>query len=106
MKPGPAPRPEPIHVGLVVQSAKLIFGPKPHYSAVAIAAHMQGTVKLQAIIAADGAIRNLRVMSGPALLAGSALDAVKQWRYQPTLLNGVPVEVITEIDVVFTLNGN
>jgi protein TonB len=102
----PAPKAGPIRVGTGVQSAKLIFGPKPHFSSLAIAARIQGTVKLQAVIAVDGTIQNLRLMSGPPLLAGSALDAVKQWRYQPTLVNGVPVEVITEIDVVFTLKGN
>jgi len=106
IKPASAPQAGPVRVGIGVQAAKLIFGPKPHYSPLAIATHSQGTVKLQAIIAADGGIQNLRVMSGPPLLAGSALDAVKQWRYQPTLLNGAPVEVIAEIDVVFTLSGN
>jgi protein TonB len=94
-----------VRVGIGVQAAKLIFGPKPHFSPLALAARIQGTVKLQAVIAADGSIQNLRVMSGPPLLAGAALDAVKQWRYQPTLLNGAPVEVITEIDVVFTLTA-
>jgi protein TonB len=101
----PAPQAGPVRVGIGVQAAKLIFGPKPHFSPLALAARIQGTVKLQAIIAADGSIQNLRVMSGPPLLTGSALDAVKQWRYQPTLLNGAPVEVITEIDVVFTLSA-
>jgi protein TonB len=106
VKPIPAPQPGPLRITGNVQSAKLIFGPKPRYSPLAIAARIQGAVKLQAIIASDGTIRNLRVVSGPPLLAGLALDAVKQWSYQPTLLNGTPVEVITEIDVVFTLTGN
>jgi protein TonB len=104
-KPATAPPSGPVRVGIGVQAAKLIFGPKPHFSPLALAARIQGTVKLQAVIAADGSIQNLRVMSGPPLLAGAALDAVKQWRYQPTLLNGAPVEVITEIDVVFTLTA-
>ncbi len=105
VKPVAAPQAGPLRVGIGVQAAKLIFGPQPHYSPLAIATHSQGRVKLQAVIAADGSIQNLRVMSGPPLLANSALDAVKQWRYQPTLLNGAPVEVITEIDVVFTLSA-
>ena len=104
-KATPAPPAGPVRVGIGVQAAKLIFGPKPRYSPLALAARMQGTVKLQAIIAADGTIRNLRVMNGPPLLAAPALDAVKQWRYRPTLLNGAPVEVIAEIDVVFTLSA-
>ena len=62
-------------------------------------------VKLQAIIARDGTIQELQVISGHPLLVQSALDAVRQWRYQPTLLNGEPVEVVTTIDVVFTLSS-
>jgi len=95
---------EPLHVSTGVQAAKLIFGPKPAYPALAKAARVQGTVKIAAVVAIDGAIKNLRVMGGPPLLVKAALDAVQQWRYQPTLLNGSAVEVITEIDVNFTLN--
>jgi len=94
----------PLLVSTGVQSAKLTFGPKPAYPPLAKASRTQGTVKLEAIIAPDGSIRNLRVISGPPLLTRAAMDAVQQWRYQPTLLNGNAVEVLTEIDVVFTLN--
>jgi protein TonB len=66
-------------------------------------ARIQGTVKLEADISKDGTIENLKVISGHPLLIQAALDAVKQWRYQPTLLNGVAVEVVTTIDVNFTL---
>jgi len=93
----------PLKVSLGVQGAKLIFGPRPAYPSLAIATHSQGVVKLEAYISAEGSIRNLRVVSGPPLLVNAALDAVRQWRYQPTLLNGTAVEVITEIDVNFTL---
>ena len=65
---------------------------------------MQGTVRITAIIGTDGTIRNLQLINGPPLLVKAALDAVKQWRYQATMLNGSPVEVITEIDVNFTLS--
>ena len=61
-------------------------------------------MKLQAIIAVDGSIRNLRMISGPPLLVNAAIDAVRRWQYKPTMLNGSPVEVITDIDVNFTLN--
>ncbi len=57
------------------------------------------------MIAEDGSIRSLRVLSGHLFLINEALEAVKQWHYQPTLLNGEPVAVITRIDVRFTLNG-
>ena len=61
-------------------------------------------VKLNAIIAKDGTIQSLEVISGEPVLVQSALDAVRQWVYQPTLLNGQPVEVQTEIDVNYTLS--
>ena len=106
VKPPAAPvRPAgPVRVGGDVESAKLIYSPHPAYPRIAISARSQGAVRLEAIIAADGKIRNLRVLSGPPLLVRAALDAVRQWRYQPTLLNGTPVEVVTEIEVNFTLS--
>ena len=63
-----------------------------------------GAVKLSALIGKDGNIQNLDVISGEPVLVQAALDAVKQWVYQPTLLNGQPVEVLTEIDLNFTLS--
>jgi protein TonB len=93
-----------IHVSTGVQAAKLIAQATPAYPALAKQARVAGTVRLTAIIGRDGAIRNLQVMSGHALLTAAALEAVKQWRYQPTLLNDEPVEVITQIDVNFTLS--
>lgn len=94
----------PIVVGVGVQAAKLISGPKPVYPVIARTTRTQGTVKIHATIARDGSIRNLQLISGPPLLVAVALEAVGRWRYQPTLLNGEPVEVITEIDVNFTLS--
>ena len=99
----PPPPPERIRVGGSVQSAKLAAQPKPIYPPLARQARIQGTVKLEADISKDGTIENLKVISGHPLLIQAALDAVKQWRYQPTLLNGVAVEVVTTIDVNFTL---
>lgn len=93
-----------IRVGGNVQQARLVSQPKPVYPPLAKQARIAGVVKLNAVIAKDGSIMNLSVISGHPLLVQSALDAVKQWRYQPTLLNGEPVEVITQIDVNFTLS--
>jgi protein TonB len=87
-----------------VQQANLIRQPRPVYPPLAKAARVQGTVKFEAVIAKDGTIQNLKVISGPPLLVNAALEAVKQWQYKPTLLNGEPVEVITTIDVNFTLS--
>jgi protein TonB len=102
--PAPVRPPSAVRVGGGVQSAKLIFGPRPGYPPLARAARTQGAVRMQATIARDGSIRNLQLVSGPPLLVAAAIGAVQRWRYQPTLLNGEPVEVITEIDVNFTLS--
>src|SRR5205807_7530423 len=92
-----------ITIGGNVQQAKLISQPRPAYPPEAKQARVQGVVKLQAVIAADGHVKDLTVISGDPLLAPSALDAVRQWVYQTTLLNGDPVEVTTQIDVNYTL---
>jgi periplasmic protein TonB len=75
----------------------------PRYPPIAQASHTQGTVVLQAVIAKNGVIENLRVLSGSPMLTQAALDAVSQWRYRPYLLNGEPVAVETTINVVFRL---
>jgi protein TonB len=90
-------------VGGAVQAAKLVNRVQPMYPPLARQTRISGTVKLHAIIGKDGTVQQLQVESGHPLLVQSALDAVKQWRYQPTLLNGEPVEVDTEIDVIFSL---
>jgi protein TonB len=91
-------------VGGQVQAANLIKQVKPQYPPLAKAARVQGTVKFQAVIAKDGTIQNLQLLGGPPLLVQAAMQAVQQWQYKPTLLNGEPVEVITTIDVNFTLS--
>ncbi len=96
--------PQRIKVGGNVQKANLIHQPKPVYPPLARQARIQGTVKLNAIISKEGAIEQLTLVTGHPLLVPSAMDAVRQWRYKPTLLNGEPVEVITQIDVNFTLS--
>ena len=107
----PPPLPPPIkpaqirrvHVGGVVQGAKLIFQPTLEYPPLAKMMRIQGTVQLEAIIGKDGIIQDLRVLNGHPWLAKAALENVARWRYQPTLLNGEPVEVATEIAVNFRL---
>jgi TonB family protein len=92
-----------IRVGGNVQAANLIRKVTPVYPADAKSARIQGTVQLNATIAPDGTVQDLQVTSGHPLLAQAALDAVRQWVYRPTLLNGAPVTVVTTIDVNFTL---
>jgi len=88
-----------VAVGMLIQ--KTI----PTYPPIAKAARVQGTVVLQATISKQGTIENLKVVSGPAMLQQSAMDAVRQWRYRPYLLNNDPVEVETTVNVIFTLGG-
>lgn len=102
----PVRKPMPVErrrVGGEVQAAKLIFAPKPEYPYIARSNRIQGAVRLEAIVGTDGSIQNLRVLSGRPLLVRAALEAVAQWRYQPTLLNGEPAEIQTEIVVNFIL---
>ncbi len=104
----PLPRSKPvagkrITVGGQVEEAKKIYAPPPEYPQVARMARVQGVVRMAALIGKDGTIRELHLISGPPLLVNAAMQAVSKWRYQPTLLNGEPVYVDTEIDVNFTL---
>lgn len=92
-----------IRVGGNVQASNLVSQARPVYPAEAKKARIQGTVQLNAIIGPDGVVQSLQVSSGHPLLVQSALDAVKQWVYRPTLLNGNPVTVSTTIDVNYTL---
>ncbi len=94
-----------LRVSAGVQASKLISQPKPVYPPVAKQAHIQGVVQLAATTSKNGTIDNLRVVSGHPMLTQSALQAVRQWKYQPTYLNGEPVEVETTINVNFSLTG-
>jgi protein TonB len=96
--------PSRIRVGGNVQQNLLVSQPHPVYPLEAKQARIQGVVKLNATIAKDGTMQHLEVISGHPLLIPAALDAVRQWVYKPTLLNGQPVEVMTEIEVNFTLS--
>ncbi len=102
--PKPAPTSGPVRIGGTVQAAKLIHQVRPLYPALAKQVRIQGSVQLQAVIARDGTIQNLQLVSGHPLLVPAAMEAVRQWRYSPTTLNGETVEVLTQIDVHFKLN--
>jgi protein TonB len=98
--PAPPPR-KPITVSQGVQLALLIRRVEPIYPNFARSAHREGTVELRATISSDGAVRDVQVLSGDPVFAQSAREAVAQWRFRPTLLNGVAVEVITFVTVRF-----
>lgn len=107
--PPPAPplmvKPQhgPLPIGGSVAEANLIRRVVPVYPPLAKAARIQGTVEFTAVISKEGTIENLQLVHGHPLLVQSARDAVLQWRYRPTLLNGQPVEVVTDIVVKFML---
>jgi TonB family protein len=93
-----------IRIGGNVQAARRVSTIQPVYPAEAKQDHVEGTVVLHVIIGKDGSVQETSALSGPPALVQAALDAVKQWRYQPTLLNGKPVEVDTQVNVNFQLH--
>ena len=97
------PPPARVRVGGLVQKARLIHQVPPVYPIKAIEQEITGRVALEAVISAGGLIQEVKVLSGDPLLAESAVEAVRQWRYRPTKLNGRAVEVITRVEIIFTL---
>jgi TonB family protein len=87
-----------------ITPAVLIKRVAPEYPKKAKKEHVEGTVRVHAIIAKDGSVKNLKVISGDPLLVEAALEAARQWRYQPMQMNGKPAEVDTTIDVIFALH--
>jgi periplasmic protein TonB len=106
--PPPPPKPEPpqrIRVGGNVQAANILSRTPPLYPPLAKQVRVSGLVRLEGVIARDGTVQRLQVLSGHPLLVPAAVEAVKQWRYRPTLLNGEPVEVVAPIEVNFILSN-
>jgi len=100
-----AATPQRVRVSQGVTQGLLTRKIQPNYPPLARQARIQGSVLLQAEISKDGSIQNLRLISGHPMLAPAAIEAVKQWKYRPYILNGEPVEVETQITVNFTLAG-
>jgi periplasmic protein TonB len=97
--------PQRVRVSQGVSQGLLVRKVNPNYPPLARQARIQGQVVLQAEISKDGSIENLRLVSGHPMLAPAAIEAVKQWKYKPYFLNGEPVEVETQITVIFSLSG-
>lgn len=95
----------PLRVSSGIGAGMLMTPIRPVYPAIAKAAHVEGTVVVAAVISADGRIERARVLSGPAMLAGAALEAVETARYTPYRLNGTVVEVETTVTVNFRMGG-
>lgn len=102
--PPPSPsRKAPLPVGGVIQPPMRVTYVAPVYPRVALASHVQGVVILQAVIDESGAVREVRVLRSMPLLDSAAVEAVSQWRFTPTLLNGQPVPIVMTVTVGFTL---
>ncbi len=102
----PKPTISKVRVSSGVAQGLLVRQIKPEYPALARQARIEGTVMLQATIGKDGTVQNLRVISGHPMLTAAAIAAARQWLYKPYYLNGEPVEVETQINVIFTLKDN
>jgi protein TonB len=105
--PPPPPPPvavakaSPVRVGGVIREPRLIKIVNPIYPTLAAKARVTGTVVLEATVAADGTVDEIRVISGHMLLIDAAINCVKQWKYEPTLLNGTPIPIILTAKVTF-----
>jgi protein TonB len=104
LPPAPADPEKRVRLGADVLNEKVVNKVAPEYPPLAKQAKVQGAVKFRAVIGKDGHVKDLTLISGHPLLVPAAAEAVKQWVYRPTLLNGDPVEVITEITLHFTLS--
>jgi protein TonB len=101
--PPPPPPPAPVRVGGAIRQPTKIKDVKPQYPGIAQSARVQGVVIIEATIGANGRVTDAKVLRSIPLLDAAALEAVKQWEFSPTLLNGVPVPVIMTVTVNFTL---
>jgi TonB family protein len=93
----------PIYVPPGVQQERLIHNVRPVYPELAKQAHIQGTVRLAALIDENGIVERLRLISGHPFLVKATFDAVKQWQYRPATYHGVPVAIVSIVDVSFSL---
>jgi protein TonB len=93
-----------LRVSSELQQAKIVSTAMPVYPVLAKRGRIEGTVKLQAVIDKDGKVDKVETLSGHPILEQAAVEAVRKWRYRPTVLNGENVEVVTTIDVVFKLS--
>lgn len=97
------PTPAPVRLTSRLAASTIIYKTIPQYPPIAKAARVEGTVVMEAMISKVGTIEGLHVISGPAMLQQSAIDAVRMWRYRPYMLNGQAVEVETTVNVIFKL---
>ena len=101
----PAGPKKPVRVGGRIRAPKPIYQPAPVYPIIARQARITGVVVIDCVLDEEGNVLEMKVVSGPPLLYQAAMDAVKQWRYEPTLLNDTPIAVQMIVNVTFQLNG-
>jgi TonB family protein len=101
--PTPKPAPGSLRISQGVSQGLVVRKVAPAYSSMALQLHKEGAVELMATISKDGSVTGVKVLSGDLMLANSAVEAVKQWKYRPYLLNGEPVEIQTQITVNFKM---
>ena len=94
----------PVDVSSGVMAANLVSAPKPSYPTLASLTRTQGSVVMRAMISKDGSVEHVQVIQGHRLLRGAAKSAVRNWRYRPYKINGVPVDVATTVSVDFSLH--
>jgi protein TonB len=100
----PPPPVAPIRVGTGIKPPQKIHHVAPKYPDIAQRARVSGVVVVEAVIAEDGSVRDVKILRSVPLLDDAAMDAVRQWRFTPTLLSGTPVQVIMTVTVSFALN--
>jgi protein TonB len=104
--PPPPPPPalrEPVRIGGQIRTPELIQRVEPVYPDIAVFAKVTGTVILEAIVAPDGTVESVKVLRGVKFLNDAALDAVKQWRYKPLVLNGIPTRFVLTVTLTFSI---
>jgi len=99
----PAPPPVAVRIGGQIKTPKLLYSPAPVYPELARAARIKGMVMVEAQVGADGRVQSVKVLNSQTVFEEAALEAVKQWRYVPLLLNGTPTPFILTVTVVFNL---
>jgi periplasmic protein TonB len=104
MPPPTPPKRKPLPIGGKVQEAKLIRKVTPDYPELPRRAHISGAVIMEVVVDEEGNVSEVKVRQGHPLLVEAAVQAVKQWRYSPTLLNGEPVPVVSTVTIIFSLN--
>jgi protein TonB len=102
-EPAESSTPRVVRIGGKIIAPKLVTVVKPEYPPLATQARLQGIVILEAFVGVDGKVKEVKPLRGPVILVDAALEAVKQWRYRPLLLNGAPTQFILTVTVAFDL---